>query len=196
MKMSHGGTLCREWSGFKQSMVTERLLQVLEKRFACVAGLISSSANGKPQESRVGLALALRLIQLTSQALSNTVSNHAPKVSFLSSVLQGRFTQPPTTQPGGRRRLRLSSCPALQPIRAARARCARHKQIRGGKAQLGKARAIGAATYDVVIGFESRRREGLARQLNRAHVFAQPISHVAILFADLAADMRPRLGGL
>ena len=70
------------------------------------------------------------------------------------------------------------------------------EQVGGRKAQLGKARAIGAATDDVIIGFESRRRERLARQLNRAHVLAQPVSHVAILFADLAADARPRFGGL
>ena len=70
------------------------------------------------------------------------------------------------------------------------------EEVGGGKAQLGKARTIGPTTYDVIIGFESRRREGLARQLNRAHVFAQPVSHVAILFADLAADTRSRLGGL
>ena len=70
------------------------------------------------------------------------------------------------------------------------------EQVGRGKAKLGKARAIGTATYDVIIGFESHRREGLARQLNRAHVFAQPVSHVAILFADLEADTRSRLGGL
>ena len=70
------------------------------------------------------------------------------------------------------------------------------KEVGGGKDQLGKARTIGSATYDVIIGFESHRREGLARQLNRAHVFAQPVSHVAILFADLAVDARPRLAGL
>src|SRR5215471_2494327 len=70
------------------------------------------------------------------------------------------------------------------------------EQVGGRKAKLGKTRAIGPATDDVVIGFESSGREGLASQLNRAHILAQPVSHVAILFADLAANARARLGGL
>src|SRR5262245_11890722 len=70
------------------------------------------------------------------------------------------------------------------------------EQVGGGQAQLCKARAVGAASDDMVIGFESSGREGLASQLNRAHILAQPVSHVAIPFADLAANARPRFGGL
>src|SRR4029077_16239095 len=44
----------------------------------------------------------------------------------------------------------------------------------------------------MTIGFESRHHERFPRQLNRAHVLAQPVSHVAILFAELKADARPR----
>src|SRR6476620_139448 len=55
---------------------------------------------------------------------------------------------------------------------------------------------IGPATDDVIIGFESRHPERFARQLNRAHVLAQPVSHVAILFAELKADARPRFASL
>src|SRR4029077_13384849 len=70
------------------------------------------------------------------------------------------------------------------------------KQVWGRKAELGQAGAIGPAADDVIIGFESRRHEGLPRQLNRAHVLAQPVSHVAILFAELAATARPRFSVL
>ena len=46
------------------------------------------------------------------------------------------------------------------------------EQVRGRQAQFGKARAIGAATDGVVIGFYSSGRKGLASQLNRAHILA------------------------
>src|SRR5215813_12634857 len=70
------------------------------------------------------------------------------------------------------------------------------EQVGRWQAQLGKARAIGAATDDVVIGFDSSGGKGLTSHLYRTHVLAQPISHVAIPFADFAANARPRLGGL
>src|SRR5581483_193592 len=70
------------------------------------------------------------------------------------------------------------------------------EQVGRGKAKLGQARAIGAAADDVVIRFESSGREGLASKLHRTHVFAQPVSHVAILFANFAMDTRSRFGDL
>ena len=42
------------------------------------------------------------------------------------------------------------------------------KQVGSRKAQLGKARAIGAAAHDVIIGFESRPNERFSSQFNRA----------------------------
>src|SRR5262249_33237766 len=70
------------------------------------------------------------------------------------------------------------------------------KQVRSRQAQFGKTRAIGASPDSMVIGFDSSGREGLSSQLNRAHILAQPISHVAIPFADFAANACSRFGGL
>src|SRR5215472_9468754 len=70
------------------------------------------------------------------------------------------------------------------------------EEVGGRQAELGKTRSIGATTDDVIIRFESSGREGLPSQLNRTHIVAQPVSHVAILFADVAANARPRLGRL
>src|SRR5215471_15424641 len=67
------------------------------------------------------------------------------------------------------------------------------EQVGGRQSKLCKARTIGATSDDVVIRFESSGREGLSCELNRAHILAQPVSHVAILFADFAANARPRL---
>jgi hypothetical protein len=49
---------------------------------------------------------------------------------------------------------------------------------------------------EVRIEFKYSRREPLAGQLNRVHLLAQLVSHIAILLADLAADACPRLRGL
>ena len=65
------------------------------------------------------------------------------------------------------------------------------EQIGGREAKLGKARAIGAATYDVIIGFDPPARTP-RRQFNRAMSCATS-NDVAILFAVLAADTRSRL---
>src|SRR5215813_11219939 len=46
------------------------------------------------------------------------------------------------------------------------------EQVGGWQSHLSKARAIGAATDDVVIRFYSSSSKGLASHLHRAHIFA------------------------
>jgi hypothetical protein len=44
---------------------------------------------------------------------------------------------------------------------------------------------IGPATDEMIIVFEYCSQERVTRQLNRAHVMAQPVSNVVILITDI-----------
>ena len=70
------------------------------------------------------------------------------------------------------------------------------EQVRRRQAHFREAGTVGSAADDVVERFEAGCGDGFPRQFHRAHVVAEPIGHVAILLADLAANAGARFGGL